>query len=109
MKKIMTTVLAILILTSTLEAGNLIGKDKISHFIAGLGIYAGCYLIKSIGETANFNMSYLDETTCLVPVIVAGVGKEIYDSQYPASHSTELMDVVATVAQPLGLAYTINF
>ena len=109
MKKTLLTLLTALLLTTTLQAGNGIKTDKFAHAFVGLGIYAGCFLIKGIGEAAHFNMDYLNEKTCLIPVVIAGVGKEIYDSQHPKNHTAELMDTIATGALPIGLAYSIHF
>jgi len=54
-------------------------------------------------------MDYLNEKTCLIPVVVAGVGKEIYDSQHPKNHTAEVMDSVSTVALPIAISFTIKF
>jgi len=60
------------------------GMDKWLHFIAGYSIY----LTFSVG-IGNY---------ALIPVVAAGVGKEIYDALHPESHRAEVADVVATVA-----------
>ena len=60
------------------------GMDKWLHFIAGCSIY----LTFSVG-IGNY---------ALIPVVAAGVGKEIYDAWHPESHTAEVTDVVATVA-----------
>ena len=103
MKKILLTVL----LLTNLHAG--VQTDKFAHAFVGLGIYTGCIMLKGIGESMDFNMDYLNEKTCLIPVVVAGVGKEIYDYQHPKHHTAEVMDTVATIAIPLGLAFTFKF
>ena len=58
--------------------------DKLLHFIAGYSIYL----------TFSFGIG----NYALIPVVVAGVGKEIYDAWHPESHTTEVADAVATVA-----------
>jgi len=95
-----------ILLLTTLQADN---TDKYIHAFVGLGIYTGCFLIKDIGEATHFNMDYLNEKTCLIPVVAAGVGKEVYDSQHPKNHTVDIMDTIATVGIPIGLAYTIHF
>ena len=60
------------------------GMDKWLHFIAGYSIY----LTFSVG-IGNY---------ALIPVVVAGVGKEIYDAWHPENHTAEVADAVATFA-----------
>ncbi|RUM72731.1 MAG: hypothetical protein DSZ08_00400 [Sulfurovum sp.] len=107
MKKILTT--AGLFLTIQLQAGNVVPSDKFSHVYAGLGIYAGCFLIKGVGEALHFNMDYLNAKTCVIPVIAAGVGKEVYDSQHTQTHTPEILDAVSTIALPLAIGFSIDF
>ena len=101
MKKL---ILALLITTSMLFA-NPIPGDKAKHAFVGLSIYVGCFLVKGAIESAGYD-TWLGEKTCLIPVVVAGVGKEVYDSQHD-NHTAEVMDVVATVAVPFTLNYVI--
>ena len=86
------------LMVSTLQAN--MGADKYKHAYVGIGIYAGCMLVDSILEGAGYD-TMLNEKTCLIPVAVAGIGKEIYDSQH-ANHTADAMDAVATVAIPFG-------
>ena len=98
MKKII--LIMALILSSMVHAEDIIPRDKFNHAFVGLGIYAGCFLVKGIGESLKYDMDYLTPRTCLIPVIVAGVGKEIYDANYE-NHTSEWQDAVATIAIPL--------
>ena len=76
------------------------GADKYKHAYAGIGIYAGCIFLDTLLELAEQD-TILNAKTCLIPVAVAGVGKEIYDSTQP-DHTTDIKDVIATVAIPVG-------
>lgn len=58
--------------------------DKWLHFIAGYGIYL----------TFSFGIGHY----ALIPVVAAGVGKELYDAWHPEQHSVEVADAIATVA-----------
>ena len=91
MKKI---IVAVLLLLSIANA-EVLPKDKKEHMIAGIVIYATCYIIT---EEADW---------CLIPVVVAGVGKEIYDAQ--GNGNPEVMDAIATISVPLAISYTIKF
>jgi len=104
MKKLLFSLIAAATLAQTANAE--IPRDKYSHAIAGLGIYVGCFMVKGVGESLKYDMDYLTSTTCLIPVIVAGVGKEIYDSQHDG-HTAEVMDVIATIAIPAALTFVI--
>lgn len=95
MKKI--TIIA-LFLASSLQAG--IEADKYKHAYVGIGIYVGCLAFDKVLESIGYN-TLLDAKTCLVPVVAAGIGKEVYDSQHE-NHTAEVMDTVATVAIPFG-------
>ena len=82
-----------------------IPDDKAKHAFVGFGIYAGCLLAKGAIESAGYD-TWLNKDTCLIPVIIAGVGKEIYDSQHDG-HTAEFMDAVATMAIPVTLNYVV--
>ncbi len=85
-----------LIILMTLSLNASIGSDKIQHAAAGTLIYMGCILVgKSIDS------SYLTTNTCLLPVIAAGIGKELSDDKF------DWQDVGATVAVPI--AYSVVF
>jgi UDP-N-acetylmuramyl pentapeptide phosphotransferase/UDP-N-acetylglucosamine-1-phosphate transferase len=99
MKKIIITAL---LFVSVLQAG--IGADKYKHAYAGIGIYAGCMFLDKALELVGQD-TLLDEKTCLIPVVVAAVGKEVYDNQH-ANHTSDVMDTLATVAIPFG-AFTV--
>jgi len=95
MKKII--IITVLLLSGAQAS---IGADKYKHAYAGIGIYAGCMLVDKILEFTGHD-SVLNAKTCLMPVVAAGVGKEIYDSQHE-NHTSDIMDTVATVAIPFG-------
>jgi len=99
MKKL---ILSILILLGTTQSQAKIADDKAQHMFAGVGIYVGCLMIKGAGEALKYDMDYLTTTTCLIPVVVAGVGKELYDANHD-NHTAEWQDAVATIAIPLGM------
>ena len=73
-------------------------KDKQYHTMAGIGIYFGCLFVSGI--TRNNGITWLNEKTCLVPVYVAAVGKEVYDKHYGGT--AEVADAAMTVAVPTG-------
>ena len=101
MKKI---ILALLIVSS-LHAGK--HDDKIAHAMAGTMIYGMCIIGKGALEDAlGYEVKYLNYKTCVIPVIIAGVGKELYDANHDG-HTSEFLDAVATVAIPIGVSYTI--
>lgn len=77
----------IILLTLSLNAS--IGSDKVQHAAAGTLIYMGCILV---GKSTD--SSYLTTSTCLLPVIAAGIGKELSDDEF------DWQDVGATVAVP---------
>jgi len=85
----MKKMLIALLLITTLNAGN---GSYAAHAVVGLGIYVGCLLLDDVSDNIT-----LDETTCLIPVAIAGIGKEIYDK-----HGDPL-DAAATMAIPLGM------
>jgi hypothetical protein len=62
-----------------------------------------------MGESLDFNMDYLNSRTCLIPVAVAGIGKELYDYQHPKTHTAEVMDAVSTVAIPSLIGFSYKF
>ena len=84
--------LVILLLVIQLHASSL-KPDKAGHLVTGAILYATCYMFTSF-----------DEKECLVPVIAAAVGKELYDMT--GKGNPEVLDAVATVALPL-VSYTI--
>jgi hypothetical protein len=55
-----------------------IPKDKILHFAAGAAIFV---LFQS-----------------MLPVILIGVGKEVYDAMHPKTHTVDALDALATFA-----------
>ena len=89
----MKKILIALLFTTTLNAGS---ETYASHAAVGLGIYLGCLLLDDVSNDFT-----LDETTCLIPVAIAGIGKEIYDSQN--SNHVDGLDIAATMIIPLGM------
>ena len=51
------------------------GEDKVNHTIVGVGIYGSCIVS---GKVLN-KEKYFNKYSCMLHVIIAGVGKEIYD------------------------------
>ena len=102
MKKILLALLFI----SSLNAGKY--DDKVSHAAIGVMIYGTCIIGKGALEAVlGYEVKYYNYKTCLIPVIAAGIGKEIYDNQHPDTHTSEFLDAAATVAIPFALTYTI--
>jgi hypothetical protein len=93
----MKKLLIILLLLTSINAK--VDSDKISHTLVGAGIYGLCLLTGEIMKEAGYN-SYLDSTTCLLPVAVAGIGKEIYDANHEG-HNAEWEDFAYTMAIPI--------
>jgi hypothetical protein len=61
-----------------------IPHDKMGHFIAGILIYAAVH--------------FIDPFLALGVVVVAGIGKEIYDYINRDKHTPDIWDAFATVA-----------
>lgn len=77
--------------------------DKIAHAAVGTAIYGVCLVT---GKVAH--LDWLDYKTCLIPVGVAAVGKEIYDAQ--GNGDASAADAGATMAIPAlfaGIRYTL--
>ncbi len=96
----------IMVLLSISNLNAEIADDKFAHAYVGAGIYVGCMMFKGAGEALDYDMSYLTEFTCLIPVAVAGIGKEIYDNNHEG-HTAEWQDAVATMVIPLGASVVI--
>jgi len=95
----MKKIILFLIMTSIFAQAQM-ASDKFAHLFVGGAIYVGCFFVKSIGESMKYDMDYLNTTTCLIPVIVAGAGKELYDSTKD-DHDAEFADFAYTMALPL--------
>ena len=97
--------LVAMLLTTSLSATDSLPEDKKLHMIAGTIIYTSCLFVSLI--TKKNGVEWLDEDTCLIPVAIAAVGKEVYDNQ---DHGNpEVMDALATMSVPIGLNYTIKW
>jgi len=94
MKKIL---LAIMLLTFT-HAG--VQSDKFQHAFVGVGIYGLCLITSGLIEDAGYDLHYDKAVMCLLPVAVAGAGKELYDSTKD-NHNAEFADFAYTMAIPL--------
>ena len=99
----MLKILAILLLVTQLNAN--IESDKFQHMFVGFGIYAVCLLTGNILDSLEYTHP-LDGATCLVPVFIAGAGKEWYDHGHEG-HTAEFADFAYTVAIPVGLSFAI--
>jgi len=93
----MKKTLLVLLLLTALNAKPHVASDKFQHAFAGALIYAGCIVFGKATDNDTIN-----QTTCLLPVIAAGVGKELYDKKHPDKHTAEFADIAATMAIPLG-------
>lgn len=61
----------------------MIPADKIAHFAVGVLIFA--------------SLSWLSVSIAFLAVIIAAVGKEIYDSKHPDKHTSDFWDAIATI------------
>lgn len=94
--------IALMLITSINAKTN---DDKVSHALVGAGIYGLCLVTGGIIEKAGYD-NYLDSTTCLLPVAVAGIGKEIYDANHEG-HNAEWEDFAYTMAIPVGMSIVL--
>lgn len=96
----MKKLLLILALTLSLNAG--VAGDKFMHAGAGFVIYVGCLVATDVLHRSKENV-----WMCLIPVAVAGVGKEVYDHNHPDNHTAEWQDAAATMLIPLAFTVTL--
>ena len=96
--------LLVLIMISTLNGAS-VPEDKFKHAFVGFSIYGLCLFGGVILDEFDYDHP-LDGATCLVPVFIAGAGKEIYDANNDG-HTAEFADFAATVAIPVGLSFVI--
>jgi len=97
MKKLLISIIAMAIFTQGLHA-------KIAD---GTMIYGACIISKgAIEAMVGHEVAFINYKTCLIPVIVAGVGKELYDANHDG-HTAEVMDALATIAIPVSLTFVI--
>jgi len=73
----------------------MIPKDKLLHILAGAGITLALSLV-------------LPMWVAFALACCAGIGKEIYDYFYPATHTADGMDFVATVGGALVAALLVR-
>ena len=95
-------VLLVLLMTTMLNAE--IANDKMSHLMAGVGIYSGCLVVVSMLENKGYDLPYNKATLCLLPVGMAGLGKELYDTK---NGNAEFADFAYTIAVPLGMSFIV--
>jgi len=88
----MKKIILIMLLAVTLNAQ--IADDKYKHLVAGFVIYSTCLIYGNVIDN-----SYWDKNTCLIPVAVAGVGKEVYDNSHGGT--VEFADFAYTMAVPI--------
>ena len=100
----MKKLLSILLLVGNVSANDVFPKDKQQHMIVGTVTYVSCMFVSLI--TKKNGIEWLNEDTCLIPVVVLAVGKEVYDSR--GYGTPEVMDGLATVAVPLTISYTFK-
>ena len=100
---IRTIIMMVLIVSSAPAIKN---QDKYMHVGVGVGIYAACVVIvkgmKQYGYTTSDGYGI-----CLVPVVAAGVGKEVYDHYHPENHTADILDTAATIAIPVLFSVTV--
>lgn len=72
-----------------------LAPDKQEHFAAGYAIAAVAE--QSIDRSLPQASPALRRVTVLLPVVLAAVGKEIYDAQHPDRHQVEEADAAATI------------
>jgi len=68
-----------------------IPHDKALHFIYGALVFCASYLLTAFQQLPALHIA-------AGAVVVAGVGKEVYDHLNRDKHTPDLMDAVATVA-----------
>ena len=85
---------------------NATADDKFKHMYVGVGIYAGCLMTYGIVENMGYSIKYDKATICLAPVIIAGAGKEIWDST-KENHEAEFADFAYTIAVPLSMSVVL--
>ena len=74
----------------SLGASDFIAEDKTKHVLAGTVIYLGCLVVADINS--------IPHKYCLLPVLAAGVGKEVYDNSNGGT--AEFSDITATMFIP---------
>ena len=89
---ILRYLLIIFILSSTLNSDEFIARDKQLHVVVGTGIYLGCLFFAGIAH--NNNIEWINAKTCLVPVYLSAIGKEVYDKHNGGT--AEFSDITAT-------------
>ncbi len=80
-------------------------EDKALHFAGGA--VAGAISQQAIEYLWPDMHPLAQQVVALIPVIVLGVGKEIYDHQHQDDHTSDWKDAAATVAGG-ALAITIT-
>ena len=81
-------------------------EDKYKHAAVGIGIFVTCVIVKKGIEYYGYT-SPLGYRGCLIPVISAGVGKEVYDYYNMETHTPDILDAAATIGIPLIFTVTV--
>lgn len=78
--------------------------DKLVHALVGLviGLLFGVIAVAFFGEGYG-------PASAIVAALVAGVGKEVYDAEHPDVHTTDPLDVVATMLGGIVAAVPLYF
>lgn len=83
-----------------------IEPDKAGHLQAGYGI---ALFSQQAAEAALPQAHPVARVAvALIPVVVAALGKEVYDAQHRDRHTPDAADAVATVAGGLSAVVTIR-
>ena len=102
LRKIILSGLLLLGLTSSVQSKNLIPDDKFKHMFVGAGIYVTCIFGGGALDIIGLNgTKWFNKDTCLIPVFLAGAGKELYDYKHPKTHTAEFADFAYTMSLPL--------
>jgi len=99
--------LLVALMLMTASASAEIGQDKYMHASAGFVVYALCLVTVAVTEDMGYDLSVDKAALCMVPVIAVAAGKEMYDRQHPATHTSDIMDFAATIAVPAAMSVTL--
>ncbi len=81
-------------------------SDKYKHAAVGVAIYVACVATKEVIEYYRYETP-LSYGGCLIPVVSAGIGKEVYDYYNMDVHTPDILDAAATIGIPLLFTVTI--
>lgn len=69
----------------------ILSADKANHALYGAGIFAAAYVLLTLQALPALPLA-------AAAVVVAAVGKELYDRAHRAKHTPDIMDALATLA-----------